>query len=234
MAKRLVIIWTTIIFCSLFKSSFSLDLPKKSKVKLTNPLIFLPRSTDSLNRKNYETIKLSKVISTNSTIIFQEDFKGNTGFPPNGWKIVDNDGGGITDAWFQGKTAVFTAYNGTGYAAANYQGANDFLIDQCLITPFLTGIDSTDTICFWYCSPDFPTLVDSIEVRILTYESPILIETQTYTSSPKSITIKPATGNSPTININATVTNPFGIAISGASKIIINGSNTLYEHKIFL
>jgi hypothetical protein len=108
---------------------------------------------------------------TASTVIFQEDFEGTSGFPPTGWVIVNADSGGTTGAWFQGTTSVFTADNGSGYAAANYQGANDFLIDQWLISPPIASIGSSDTLMFWQRSPDNSIYADSVEVRISTTDS---------------------------------------------------------------
>lgn len=61
---------------------------------------------------------------------------------------------------------VFTAQSGDAYAAANYQGANEFYIDEWLISPVISGLTPYDTLLFWHRSPDDSPWYDSIEVRI--------------------------------------------------------------------
>jgi hypothetical protein len=111
------------------------------------------------------------ILSASSTVIFEESFEGSTGFPPAGWKMADLDGGGTTGPWFQGNTSIFSAYSGTGYAAANYQGANDFLIDDWLISPRIVSTTSFDTLTFWERSPDNSVWDDSLEIRISTTDT---------------------------------------------------------------
>ncbi len=108
-----------------------------------------------------------------SSVIFEESFEGTTGFSPAGWKTVNKDGGGTTGPWFQGNSTIFTAYHGNGYAAANYQGANDFYIDEWLISPLISSISLSDTLCFYHRSPDYSSWADSIEVRISTTDTAI-------------------------------------------------------------
>ncbi len=158
-------IFFTLFLLQLVTPSFA---DSSTRQKLSKPLTFLPRSTNTLKRGEYSLNK--SLISPNSTVIFEENFEG-TIFPPSGWKTVNSDGGGTTGPWFKGNTSVFTAYSGDGYAAANYQGANDFLIDEWLITPLLTGINSTDTLSFWHRSPDYSAWDDSIEIRISTTDT---------------------------------------------------------------
>jgi len=132
-------------------------------------LPYADRSTHVGNRERTSITSFKPdepVLAPTSTIVFEESFEGTTGFPPAGWKIVDMDGGGSTAAWFQGNTSVFTAYDGTGYAAANYQGATDFLIDQWLISPRIMSITVFDTLSFYNRSPDNSIWDDSLEVRI--------------------------------------------------------------------
>ncbi|MDI6767756.1 MAG: choice-of-anchor J domain-containing protein [Bacteroidota bacterium] len=130
-----------------------------SKHSASVPIIKIPLSIQSTQKQ---------LLSPTSTIIFQESFEGGTGFPPAGWMTVNADGGGTTGPWFQGNTTILTAYSGNGYAAANYQGANDFYIDEWLISPQLQSISSGDTLTFWNRSPDFSAWADSVEVRIST------------------------------------------------------------------
>jgi len=124
-------------------------------------------SSKSLDKQNFD----KTISSVSSTIVFEEDFEN--GFPPAGWKTVNVDGGGTTPPWFQGNTSIFTAYNGNGYAAANYQGANDFYIDQWLISPQILSVSSDDTLLFWHRSPDYSAWDDSLEVRISTTDTAI-------------------------------------------------------------
>lgn len=157
-------------------------------VFLFSPLVITPQeftkprevqinlNESSYLNRNYQTIRFAKNptsgenlnsnLSPTSTIIFEESFEGSTGFPPAGWKTVNVDGGGTTGPWFQGNTSVFEAYSGSGYAAANYQGANDFYIDEWLISPPILSISQSDTLTFWHRSPDYSSWDDSIEVRI--------------------------------------------------------------------
>ncbi|MDP2209785.1 MAG: choice-of-anchor J domain-containing protein [Bacteroidota bacterium] len=157
-------------------------------VLLFTPLVLISQETEKhrgvqvkyfeslyLNR-NHQTTQFVKhplpsenfnsIFSPTNTIIFEESFEGSTGFPSAGWKTVNRDGGGTTGPWFQGNTSVFEAYSGSGYAAANYQGANDFYIDEWLISPRILSISQYDTLTFWHRSPDYSSWDDSIEIRI--------------------------------------------------------------------
>jgi hypothetical protein len=144
----------------------------KNEVFPLKPLFTSRGSAGTNSNSSFSTFKLSQS-SPNYTVIFEESFEGITGFPPAGWKAVNQDGGGTTGPWFQGNTSIFTAYDGDGYAAANYQGANDFYIDEWLISPKISSISTSDTLCFWERSPDYSSWADSIEVRISTTDTAI-------------------------------------------------------------
>lgn len=164
-----------IIFLLTANIIFSQDKPQRSgfiKDINSNVLNREPVKTDSKFRPSIQT-NINSTLTSTSTVIFEEDFEGTTGFPPSGWKTVNKDGGGATGPWFQGSTSVFTAYNGNGYAAANYQGANDFYIDEWLISPRILSIGSNDTLIFWHRSPDYSSWNDSIQVRISTTDTAI-------------------------------------------------------------
>ncbi|MDI6804895.1 MAG: choice-of-anchor J domain-containing protein [Bacteroidota bacterium] len=120
----------------------------------------------------FKTFYFSQITPA-STVVFEESFEGTSGFPPLGWKTVNKDGGGTTGPWFQGNPSIFTAYSGNGYAAANYQGANDFYIDEWLISPLIPAISSNDTLTFYHRSPDYSSWADSVEVRISTTDTAI-------------------------------------------------------------
>jgi hypothetical protein len=106
-----------------------------------------------------------------TTAIFLDDMNGDNtvaGLEARGWVILNEDGGGTTDPWFQGGT-VFNAYEGPadGHVASNYQGANGLLIDQWLISQEIT-VSAGDTLSFWYRAPDGSTWPDSLYIRYST------------------------------------------------------------------
>jgi hypothetical protein len=172
---------TIIIFCHtlgiLFPPLFSQE--KKRNLQFPIKPLFINRSGPGV--KSYPEIQVDKNLTTGSgySVIFEESFEGITGFPPLGWKAVNKDDGGITGPWFQGNTSIFTAYSGDGYAASNYQGANDFYIDEWMISPRINSVTTSDTLCFWQRSPDYSSWADSIEVRISTTDTAISAFTKT-------------------------------------------------------
>ncbi|QQS34836.1 MAG: DUF4397 domain-containing protein [Ignavibacteriales bacterium] len=104
--------------------------------------------------------------------LFFDNFNGDntvTGLTGRGYVVLNQDGGGTADPFFQGNPTVLTAYEGptNGYVASNYQGANGFLIDQWLISPPI-NVTAGDTLSFWHRSPDNNTFDDSIFVRYST------------------------------------------------------------------
>jgi hypothetical protein len=94
-------------------------------------------------------------------VIFQEGFNGAT-FPPDGWTMRNMDGNdpGTTDpsdsAWYQsasvGGQNTKPPYEGEAFAAAYYGTANEYLLDDWLISPN-TGdtapAGAADTLTFW-------------------------------------------------------------------------------------
>lgn len=90
-------------------------------------------------------------VGTEQTLIYEETFEGDntpTGLAARGWLFVDVDGGGTTTS-LNGNPATFPAFQGTGFVAENYQGANGFYINQWLISPAIT-CTAGDTMSFWY------------------------------------------------------------------------------------
>jgi hypothetical protein len=169
---RLIIFIQCILFFS-FSSNAEEQRDNRLPVPITRSILsksttFNLNSSFPINRSTPSALK-----SSTSTIIFQEEFDGATGFPPPGWKTVNADGGGTTGPWFQGNNSIFYSYSGDGYAAANYQGANDFYIDEWLISPQIISISEFDTLQFWHRSPDFSAWDDSLEVRISTTDTAV-------------------------------------------------------------
>jgi len=107
------------------------------------------------------------------TAIFIDDMNGDntvTGLQARGWVVLNEDGGGTTDPFFQGNSTVFPAYEGPvdGYVASNYNGANaSGVIDQWLISPEIT-VTAGDTLSFWTRSPTGSIWDDSLFVRYST------------------------------------------------------------------
>jgi hypothetical protein len=99
--------------------------------------------TSDSNRSN-DSLRLTASI-LDSSIIFAEMFNGAV-FPPAGWTAVNRDGGPLTP-WFQGSsTSVFVPFEGTGFAANNFQRANGTYIDDYLISPAIPGIGQTEWV----------------------------------------------------------------------------------------
>lgn len=95
--------------------------------------------------------------------------------PPAGWHLKNLDGGGVTLPWYQGGTAVFPPFEGAGKAAANFNGANGFFIDQWLVTPNTGGLSddaAVDSLTFWQRAPSgLPTYPDSLQIRVSTTDT---------------------------------------------------------------
>ncbi|MBE0538067.1 MAG: DUF4397 domain-containing protein [Ignavibacterium sp.] len=111
-------------------------------------------------------------IEKDGSSLFFDNFNGDNsvaGLQTRGYTVLNVDGGGTTDPWFQPTGTQFPAYEGptTGYVAANYQGANGFLIDQWLISPQVT-VTAGDTLSFWHRSIDNNPFDDSIYVKLST------------------------------------------------------------------
>jgi hypothetical protein len=106
--------------------------------------------------------------------MFAEMFNGSV-FPPNGWTVVNRDGGTLPP-WFQGSsTSVFVPFEGEGFAADNFQRANGAYIDDYLISPSIPGIGQTgrvDSLKFWVRSalnpPPATNYPDSLMVLLST------------------------------------------------------------------
>ena len=139
---------------------------------LSSSILF---SQDVLNGSRTPSISDGKslpAIEKEGTSLFFDNFNGDnsvTGLQSRGYTVLNVDGGGTTDPWFQPTGTQFPAYEGptTGYVAANYQGANGFLIDQWLISPQVT-VTAGDTLSFWHRSIDNNPFDDSIYVRLST------------------------------------------------------------------
>src|SRR3990172_8350541 len=87
------------------------------------------------------------------------------GLQARDWIVLNEDGGGVTDPWFQGGSQFLT-FEGpdTGYVASNFNGANiNGVIDQWLISPAITVVPG-DTLYFWARSPDGSMFDDSINI----------------------------------------------------------------------
>ena len=107
-----------------------------------------------------------------STVVFQEGFNGAT-FPPAGWTSINRDGSVAPDtSWYQSVTTP-GPYEGAAFAADIFASANNFYIDDYLITPN-TGASvpagTKDTLTFWLVarlstSGNFP---DSLDIRVST------------------------------------------------------------------
>src|SRR4030066_2602802 len=107
-------------------------------------------------------------MSLAQTIKWEDRMNGDNsvaGLQARGWIILNEDGGGVTDPWFQGGSQFLT-FEGpdTGYVASNFNGANiNGVIDQWLISPAIT-VAPGDTLYFWARSPDGSMFDDSINI----------------------------------------------------------------------
>jgi len=111
-------------------------------------------------------------IEKDGSSLFFDNFNGDNsvaGLQTRGYTVLNVDGGGTTDPWFQPSGTQFPAYEGptTGYVAANFEGANGLLIDQWLISPQIT-VTAGDTLSFWHRSITNNPYNDSVYVRLST------------------------------------------------------------------
>ncbi|MBX2989537.1 MAG: choice-of-anchor J domain-containing protein [Bacteroidetes bacterium] len=105
-------------------------------------------SVDS-NRSN-DTARMTFQVLEPGTI-FYESFNAGA-FPPAGWSVINRDGG-LLAPWFRGAdTSAFPGFEGSGFAANNFQRANGTYLDDYLITPPVAGVGQ-------------PGLVDSLVFR---------------------------------------------------------------------
>jgi hypothetical protein len=90
---------------------------------------------------------------------------------PANWVTVNNapNGPGLNPDWqVRGDGAVFAAFEGTGYAFANYNGTTGLGdISTWLMSPVVT-FSNGDTISFYTRTVDFPSFPDRLSVRIST------------------------------------------------------------------
>jgi len=135
-------------------------------------LLFASDENGSRNKYVDEADQNKVVNPNNESVVFKDFFNGDNtvaGLTSRGWIVLNQDGGGLTAPWFQGKQ--FSSYEGpdTGYVAANYNGANSSnVIDQWLISPIIR-VSGGDTLSFFYRSPNPTPLTsfdDSIYVRL--------------------------------------------------------------------
>jgi hypothetical protein len=128
-------------------------------------------NTDS-NQDN-DTIRLIFVVP-DSNVVFSESFNEQT-FPPSGWSVINRDGGALPP-WFQGSSiSAFLPYEGSGFAADNFQRSNGSYLDDYLITPGIFGVGQSgnaDSIVFWARSafnpPPSTNYPDSLMIRVST------------------------------------------------------------------
>lgn len=89
------------------------------------------------NRSN-DTTRISAYVLEPGTF-FYELFNGST-FPPSGWITINRDGGTLP-AWFRGAdTSAFPPFEGSGFAANNFQRANGSYLDDYLISPPISNV----------------------------------------------------------------------------------------------
>lgn len=158
-----------------------------------------------------DTIRAT-VILLDTNAIYAEMFNGS--FPPPGWIAINRDGGTLPP-WFQGSAAsTFPPFEGTGFAADNFQRANGTYIDDYLISPAIAGIapsSRSDSITFWVRSafnpPPAANFPDSLMVMLSTSGSDtsdfsIILD---YFSVPKTGWIQKSYPLSGVVPANATI-----------------------------
>lgn len=118
-------------------------------------------------------------------VIFQEGFNDTLPgkFPPAGWKLVNRDNDANDYTWFWendiGGATPIPPYEGTAFAADNYESANaNNLIDDYLITPNTGGsapAGTVDSLVFWLASRLSPggNFPDSLQIRVSTTDTAI-------------------------------------------------------------
>ena len=124
----------------------------KNKITISTIVVFLFYSFSSLA----QIIKWEDRMNGDNSV---------AGLQARDWIVLNEDGGGVTDPWFQGGSQFLT-FEGpdTGYVASNFNGANlDGVIDQWLISPAITVVPG-DTLYFWARSPDGSMFDDSINI----------------------------------------------------------------------
>ena len=105
-------------------------------------------------------------------LLFEERFNGGA-FPPVGWTVVNRDDGPLTP-WFPGTaTSAIPPFEGTGFAADNFQRSNGPYLDDYLITPPISGIGETgfmDSLIFMTSSvlyaPPTANVPDSLMILL--------------------------------------------------------------------
>jgi hypothetical protein len=128
-------------------------------------------STDS-TRTNDTTALLMHVLDT--ATVFYESFNGPS-FPPPNWIAINRDGGAL-QPWFAGAdTSAFVPFEGRGFAANNFQRANNHYLDDYLITPPVAGVaqaGKADSLIFWtrskFNSPPLQNYPDSLMLLLST------------------------------------------------------------------
>jgi uncharacterized repeat protein (TIGR01451 family) len=169
---------------SSYQVGWKIDASPQTNVSNTQPLA--PGATDSLSltwmspTEGLHTARVWSLLASDMNpandssasivfevvnIVFQEGFNS-TGLP-NGWHIKNLDGGGTT-TWRQGNS-YFSAYEGSGYIAADYHVANGLYIDEWLVSPN-TGSLTVDSLSFWTRSPKSPWS-DSIMILVSTTDT---------------------------------------------------------------
>ena len=109
-----------------------------------------------------------------STAVLTETFNSLT-FPPSGWTAINRDQGTLSP-WFAGTaSSAFPPFEGSGYAADNFQRANGQYIDDYLISPSVAGVNQPglhDSLVFFvrsvFYAPPQVNVPDSIMVMLST------------------------------------------------------------------
>jgi hypothetical protein len=132
--------------------------------------------------RNTDGVASSMMPKTSATVILSEGFEG-VDFPPAGWSMLNNDHN-VPDlaqttpddtAWYQsgsvGGTYALPPYEGSACAAAYYGAANDYYLDDWLITPNTSApLDETakDSLTFWAASrlSSSGEYYDSLDIRV--------------------------------------------------------------------
>lgn len=122
------------------------------------------------NRLN-DTARVTAYVLESGTV-FYELFNASV-FPPPGWITINRDGGTLP-AWFRGAdTSAFLPFEGSGFAANNFQRANGTYLDDYLISPQVTGVGQpglVDSLVFHVRSqlnaPPAPNFPDSLMVLL--------------------------------------------------------------------
>jgi hypothetical protein len=139
---------------------------------------------------------------TSGTVIFEESFE-DTLFPPAGWTMKNHDGNiptGVDSSdtsWYQSFTVGGAAdpplevYDGEAMAAAYYGTANEFLLDDWLVTSNTGGTapaGAVDSLIFYVASrlSSSGYYADSLEVLVSTTDRNVGSFTRlTYIEAPK-------------------------------------------------